>query len=88
MKVVVPIIHMNGSGATNLVGLRVEMLAKLDAAINALGAMAPNGRDYYPVPGKLDEALAAHQERLDALNNVRNAIEVECIAIQDLEDAR
>lgn len=45
---IVPTLHSNGTSCSDLLGQMEHAGAALMAAIKALEAMAPNGRDYYP----------------------------------------
>jgi hypothetical protein len=81
--IVLPIIHLNGSGRENLVELRMNLYHALRDADDRLREMVPNGRDYYPVPGKLQHALEQHKRRATILKELANEIEIEIEAISD-----
>jgi hypothetical protein len=85
---VLPIIHLNGSGSRNLLEHRSKMLRHLNGAIDAFSEATPHGRDYYPVPGLLEKAMAQHERRLVALVQLRDEIEGEALDIADLAEGR
>jgi hypothetical protein len=45
---ITPTIHLNGTSRDELVRQYTAALDAIFAAIEAVNAMAPNGRDYYP----------------------------------------
>lgn len=69
-----PTVHMNGTSKSEL----MEQLAKagfsLQAALDALAAAAPNGRDYYTQDGgsgnALTDATREHRRRLEDIHGV------------------
>ena len=63
MALVVPIVHNNGTSRDALIEQRCEFGRALIAANQALATMAPNGRDYYPVDGLFQQAMAQHHRR-------------------------
>lgn len=67
-----PTIHLNGTSRDELIAqLETASLALYDAE-QALAGMAPHGRDYYPQgPQALEQALAEHGARLQALQALR-----------------
>ena len=70
-EIVCPIVHRNGTSAKELVEqLQAVSLSLLDV-LNALYAAAPNGRDYYPVPGLLEKATAQHRRRCKVIEDLR-----------------
>jgi len=82
-ELVLPIIHLNGTS-------REELLEQLEVAhsalLNALLAIkrsAPNGRDYYPVPGLLDRAIEQHGRRMRILTDLMRELEEECKKIYE-----
>lgn len=70
-----PIIHLNGSSAESLLEDNAQAHHAVRKAIEALAAVAPNARDYYP---KGDDAYRSarreHEERMLALLSVQNAL--------------
>lgn len=70
-----PIIHRNG---TYKEALLLELITANNALFQAEQApisTAPNGRDYYPVPGLLAKAEAEYLARLQKLTSIRTEIE-------------
>lgn len=66
-----PTIHMNGTSKDELLNQLVAVVSALDAALAAINAAAPNGRDYYPQgPEAFREAQAAFEERVLAVRRV------------------
>jgi recombinational DNA repair ATPase RecF len=76
-KPIVPIIHLNGSGKQNLMEARQGLCHALREAERALREMAPNGRDYYPVDGLFEKAVAQHRQRQQTLQRLLAEIEAE-----------
>jgi len=81
-NLVLPIVHLNGTSRKELVDLRCEFGRKLRDAVEALTAMSPNGRDYYPEPGRLEKATAQHKRRLDTLHALYVEIESEVLDLE------
>ena len=81
---VLPIVHMNGTSREDLVSQRCEALTAIRDAMGSLARMTPNGRDYYPVDGLLQEAQEQHQRRYLLLRGLADEIEAEAMAISDL----
>ena len=82
IPVVVPIIHMNGDNPRTLVVALEDTFDAVSHAIEALRQTAPNGRNFYPQPGLMDEAIAQHNTRMRRLQEVRDSLEAEAMAIQ------
>jgi hypothetical protein len=80
IDVVTPVIHLNGTSKEELLNLREDAYAALDAAASALRQMAPNARDYQGWED-FERARAQHAARVKALRDVQKAIEDECAAI-------
>jgi len=86
-KIVLPIIHMNGSNRESLQMALDEVYGKLGDALDAMKEIAPNGRDYYPDPGRLALAIDQHQSRLKVITHLRNELEREIYLLDSsLED--
>jgi hypothetical protein len=81
---ILPIIHLNGTSKESLLEMRERLYAALGDAEKALCAMVPNGRDFYPSPGLMDQAVSQHQRRLKMLGSLIAEIEQETIAIERL----
>lgn len=63
-----PIIHLNGSSAESLFKEYREAMDATQGAIEAFGKVDFNMRDYYPVTGAWDRALAEREKHRAALN--------------------
>lgn len=68
--VAVPCVHSNGTSAGELAEQLTGAVDAVQAAIRAVDAAAPNGRDYYLVPGTFERAQAEHQARHNKLLSV------------------
>lgn len=63
-----PTIHLNGSGAKSLIEQNRAAWNALRQAVEALDSAAPNGRDYYPQGDyAIGEAMREHTERVKPL---------------------
>jgi hypothetical protein len=82
---ILPIIHLNGTSKGALLDQRCEVLAALRKAQEALAEMAPNGRDYYPEPGRFEKAVAQHTARAERLRELYRDLEAEAEQIADME---
>ncbi len=69
---VIPVVHLNGTSKEMLLRPVVAIVAGLNTVLNDLRDMAPNGRDYYPVPGLMDKA---RDQYLDWDKRVRALLE-------------
>ena len=56
IKSALPIVHMNGDTPETLVGQREEVFEALDNVLYVMKKMAPNGRNFYPEPGRMQKA--------------------------------
>lgn len=65
-----PIIHRNGTSAEMLLDDYRNAMDKLADAIEAIGKIEFNARDYYPVEGAWDKAVSERREQLVALRKV------------------
>lgn len=81
---IAPTVHMNGTSADDLIaGYRYAMEA-VDAAIDAVKATGPNGRDYYVQgPAALEQAQDEHRERIARLGVVYQELLNLAIAVMD-----
>jgi hypothetical protein len=52
-----PIVHMNGTSREALEKQLLDLHKSLRATSECLSHAWPNGRDYYPEPGRMDRAL-------------------------------
>lgn len=72
---ILPTIHLNGSGKAHLVEAQLKVSNALSAAIDALRESAPHGRDYYPQgPGVINQAIEEHCSRLKKLEDLQKEI--------------
>lgn len=85
---ILPIVHLNGTSKNDLIEQRREACIKLHEALDALSAMAPNGRDYYPVPGLFYKAVAISDARMATVRGIWKEVEAEAIALMDLPENR
>lgn len=84
-----PTIHMNGTSARTLLDDIEEASNALLIAQNALRAMSPNGRDYYPQgPDAIQTAIDEHQARIDRVRGVREELNTLAEAIHAQGAAR
>jgi hypothetical protein len=77
-----PTIHSNGTSRTELFDNYYRAIEAVTAAIDALRATAPNGRDYYvqnlPHTDASVEAMREHRARVAALETVKTDLEALC----------
>ena len=62
-EVVLPVLHPNGDRPETLLGSLENAYAAVGAAMDALRQCAPNGRNFYPVPGRMQQAEVQHRTR-------------------------
>jgi queuine/archaeosine tRNA-ribosyltransferase len=75
-KLAIPTIHMNGTAAQDLLSDICAALEAIRNAEEAMKAVCPNGRDYYPQgPDAIQEALRQHANRLHNLRAVYSELE-------------
>ena len=79
--IIAPIIHLNGTSAFRLKEALEHVYTGLCNVREDLRECAPNGRDYYLKPGKLDLAIEQHRRRDDVLGKLMAEIELEMEAI-------
>lgn len=82
-ELITPIVHLNGTSADSLLEQREQVYCKLGEVLDALKQMAPNGRDYYPEPGRLEKAEVQHRRRMLAVQELHDEIEAEMTVISD-----
>ena len=82
ISIVTPLIHLNGSGKRALLDQLCAAYRAVQDAMGALRQAYPNGRDYYPEPGRLQKAEAQYQARMAHLHAVADSLESEAEAIQ------
>ena len=67
-----PTVHFNGTSKDELLTQLEAVVNALDAALAAMSAAAPNGRDFYPQgPAAIIEAETAFAERVRVLEQMR-----------------
>ena len=81
-EIITPIIHMNGSGKRALIDQLCTAYRAVQDAMDALRQASPNGRDFYPEPGRLQKAEAQYRARQEHLQVVIASLEAEAEAIQ------
>ena len=74
-KIQFPIVHSNGTGARDLTEGYLKAAAAVGDAITALRQIEFNARDYYPIAGAWDKALAEQSARVVKLHEVKNDFE-------------
>lgn len=80
--VVSPIVHLNGTSAERLIEQLSDVYDAAEQLYAALKQAAPNGRDYYPEPGRLERAIAQHRQRMAAVQAIQASVEAEIAAIE------
>lgn len=65
-----PVLHINGTSKEDLSSKYYAAGTAVNAAINALAATAPHGRDYYPEPGAYERAQVEHESRMKRLHDI------------------
>lgn len=74
-KIIVPVIHLNGTSKKELMRQAEEAGEALSKAIDALYKMTPNGRDYYHTDNFRD-AVERHCARVRLVADVKGEIDV------------
>ena len=79
-----PFINMNGTIREALIEGRLDVLNKLQDAIDSLQNIAPHGRDAFDKEHwcKMSDVF---NRRLETLNNLKNELETEAFALSDGE---
>lgn len=84
MKMIMkPIINNNGTSREDLVNARIEAREACLALMQALGAIAPNGRDYIGQPEACKRDLEIYSARLSSLDALYIALGEEAMEIQN-----
>lgn len=86
--IVVPIVHDNGTSKRCLLEYREAAYSSLQDALESLKEMSPNGRDYYPDPGRFEKAVAQHTRRMRVITDLMVELEAECAAINGIPGDR
>jgi hypothetical protein len=84
-RMILPIIHLNGTSRESLVDDACTARSALESAIEALCQMRPNGRDYYPAPGTLGPATDEHEQRIQAVRRVSDELTEWAQKVMDME---
>jgi len=75
-KLIVPCIHMNGTGENALRVVMENAYTELGEAEEALHECAPNGRDYYPYsPQAYERARSEWRHRMLLIQQVRTELD-------------
>lgn len=75
IEIVTPIVHLNGTSRRELSDQLEQVYCSLGNVVEAMKQSTPNGRDYYPVPGRMDKALAQHWRRMKLITDLQQEIE-------------
>lgn len=81
IEAVLPVIHINGTSKESLCSELESAYSALNAAYDAIKKTAPNGRDYYTAPGRMQQAEEQHRARLSMVQAVMDNIEAVLIGI-------
>lgn len=81
--IITPIVHRNGTSRQALLDQLCTAYRAVQDAINAVVQASPNGRDYYPEPGRLQKAEAQYRARIEHLQAVADSLIAEAEAIQE-----
>ena len=79
--IVLPVLHPNGDRPETLLDNLETAYAAVRAAMDALRQCAPNGRNFYPVPGRMQQAEAQHRARQEHLMAVLTSLGAEAKGI-------
>lgn len=79
-----PLVHLNGSGKDRLIDNLCGVSHALNGAYEAMRAVCPNGRDYYPLgAAAMGRAEKEHRSRLERLDAIKAEIDAIAEAIAD-----
>jgi hypothetical protein len=81
MSVIVPIVHLNGDRFATLMDQLTAAYDAVCAAEKALQGAAPNARNYYPVDGLFEQAVAQHRARQAHLVALRKSLAAEMVIL-------
>jgi hypothetical protein len=79
--IITPIIHLNGDRKDTLVANLEQAYQAVMQAMDTLRQCAPNGRNYYPEPGRMQQAEAQHRRRQTHLQAVLDDLVAEVAQI-------
>jgi predicted ATPase len=81
---IIPTVHMNGTGKQTLIEEYVNAMNAVQTAIDALAQITVHSRDYYPQGNDaINEAKYQWNKQYDELMTVRNELEAIAIAIDE-----
>lgn len=83
-KLVLPIVHCNGTPKQMLIDARCEVIDALNVAFKSLCQMSPNGRDYYPVAGLMGLAQEQSERRQRQIQSLIDELSEEVLAIEQM----
>jgi hypothetical protein len=83
LAIITPIIHINGDRRETLLNNLEQAYDAVRVAMDALRQCSPNGRNFYPEPGRMQKAEAQHRERQEHLHAVYTSLEAEAMQIDD-----
>jgi hypothetical protein len=72
---ILPIIHQNGTSADQLLDDYGRFYDLLYRALEKVGLISPNPRDYYLDPGRMDLAVAQYERRCNTLRALMAEVE-------------
>jgi hypothetical protein len=79
-----PLVHMNGTGKDRMIDSLCEASNALNEAFIALKAIAPNGRDYYPLGSQaMERAVLEHESRTRMLDEIKAEIDAIVFAVSE-----
>jgi hypothetical protein len=78
---VTPIIHLNGDRKETLQNALIDTYHDARRLERALVDTCPNARNYYPEPGRLEQAMLHHQARCMAVRAVMQSLLAEYDAL-------
>jgi hypothetical protein len=77
-----PFVSINGTDRESLVEQRMAVRRALQDVLDAMGRMAPHGRDYQSDTVDLERDRAIHLARINYISELSNAITAEALEIQ------
>jgi len=83
-ELISPPVHLNGSGKERLIDNLCGVSQALNGAYEAMRAICPNGRDYYPLGAvAMARAEREHRSRLERLDQIKAETDAIAEAIAD-----
>ena len=84
MSLPTPIVHLNGTGAKDLIGQATDVHCALKQAQDLMRKARPHGRDYYtsPDPDAFNTAREAHDKLYSAIDKISMDYLALALAIQ------